>query len=112
MKTKHWILILGGFFLLSLTAVLLPYFFEKEEYVAEISQDGVLLQRINLAAVTEDITIPVRTENGENIILVQRGRISMQSASCPDQLCVHQGGISDKAVPIVCLPNRVVIQIK
>ena len=35
----------------------------------------------------------------------------MESASCPDGLCVHQGAISDGLLPIVCLPNKVQIQI-
>ena len=34
----------------------------------------------------------------------------MTSASCPDKVCVHRGKLSEKASPIVCLPNRVLIQ--
>ena len=37
--------------------------------------------------------------------------VKMESASCPDGLCVHQGAISDGLLPIVCLPNKVQIQI-
>ncbi len=35
----------------------------------------------------------------------------MQSANCPDQVCVNQGWISDATVPVVCLPHQVVIEI-
>lgn len=34
----------------------------------------------------------------------------MQSANCPDKLCVKQGKISDIG-SIVCLPNKVIIEI-
>ena len=40
------------------------------------------------------------------------GRIRVESADCPDQVCVDQGWISDGTVPVVCLPNRLVIQIE
>ena len=57
-------------------------------------------------------TITIDGENGaENVVLVEPGQISMQSASCPDHLCVKQGTISDGILPIVCLPNHIRISI-
>ena len=47
----------------------------------------------------------------ENVILVEPNQISMQSATCPDHLCVKQGAISDGILPIVCLPNHIRISI-
>ena len=46
-----------------------------------------------------------------NTILVEPGRIRVSQAGCPDQVCVDQGFVSDGAVPIVCLPNKLIIQI-
>ena len=46
-----------------------------------------------------------------NTILVEPGRIRVSEADCPDQICVHQGFISDGTTPIVCLPNKLIIQI-
>jgi hypothetical protein len=36
----------------------------------------------------------------------------MDSASCKNQVCVDHGAISLKGDSIVCLPNRVVVEIK
>ena len=47
-----------------------------------------------------------------NTVLVEPGRIRVERADCPDQICVHQGDISDGSQPIVCLPNRLIIQIQ
>ena len=47
-----------------------------------------------------------------NMVLVEPGRIRVERADCPDQICVHQGYISDGSQPIVCLPNRLIIQIQ
>ena len=35
----------------------------------------------------------------------------MLEADCPDQVCVRQGWVQDRTVPIVCLPHRLVIEI-
>ncbi|KAI4447103.1 hypothetical protein C823_001622 [Eubacterium plexicaudatum ASF492] len=32
-------------------------------------------------------------------------------ADCPDQLCVHQKAISGQGETIVCLPNKIVVEI-
>ena len=79
---------------------------------AQIYQYGELIEEIPLDQVDEPYTIPLEGEDGaENVIEVEPGRIRVQSANCPDQVCVRQGWISDSSVPVVCLPHQVVIQI-
>ena len=56
--------------------------------------------------------IPISTENGgENRLWVQADLVFMDSANCPDQICVKQGVIKDGTVPIVCLPHKVIVRI-
>ena len=79
---------------------------------AEIYQNGELVETIRLDQVTEAYTILVEGEDGaENLVEAAPGRIRMKSADCPDQVCVHQGWISDSTVPIVCLPHQVIIEV-
>ena len=42
---------------------------------------------------------------------VSEGKIRVCEADCPDQVCVNQGWISSEAVPIVCLPHKLMIEI-
>ena len=57
--------------------------------------------------------VPVSTPNGgENRVWVQEDLVFMDSANCPDQICVKQGVIRDGSVPIVCLPNKVIVRIE
>lgn len=79
--------------------------------VANIYQDGVCLASIDLASVGESYTITVPGAV-QNVISVEAGRICVSSATCPDQVCVRQGWITNSVVPVVCLPNRLVIQIE
>lgn len=39
------------------------------------------------------------------------GTVSMTEADCPDQLCVKQGKIKAFGESIICLPNKVVLEI-
>ncbi|MFA5576205.1 MAG: NusG domain II-containing protein [Tissierellaceae bacterium] len=57
-------------------------------------------------------TIPVETEFGYNLIEIGDGDVRVIEASCPDKLDVLQGAISKPGEMIVCLPNRLVIEIK
>jgi len=83
------------------------------QITAHIYQDGVLLKSIDLNAVTESYRFTVTGQNNcRNEIEVRPGSIGILSADCPDKLCVHQGFIDSSLLPITCLPNRLVIQIK
>lgn len=42
---------------------------------------------------------------------VQPGRIRMVEIDCPDGICVKTGWV-DGGTPIVCLPNRLIIEVK
>ncbi|MBE5040092.1 NusG domain II-containing protein [Ructibacterium gallinarum] len=112
MRASHWILFLSSIFLLCTIAIGISKFASPQSAQAEIYQEGILMQTIDLSSVTEPEKITLTSKLGENIILIEHGQISMYSSTCPDQLCVHQGIIKNGIYPIVCLPNQVVIQIK
>lgn len=81
----------------------------RQGKVAKIYCDGQCVASVDLDKVSESREIKV----GEgNVVLVEKGKISMKSADCPDKLCVKQGKISTGSIPIVCLPNKIVIRIE
>lgn len=85
----------------------------NDSLIADIYQNGELLQSIPLSTVTKPFTLTISNEgNAVNEIEVRPGSIGIVSANCPDKLCVHQGFISGSLLPITCLPNRLVIQIR
>ena len=45
--------------------------------------------------------------NGTNTVVIKDGYAYMESATCPDKLCVHTGKIRDNSRDIICLPNKV-----
>ena len=49
---------------------------------------------------------------GECVLIIKEGEAYMQEADCPNQICVRHSPISHKGETIVCLPNRVIIEIR
>lgn len=67
-----------------------------------------------LLPIREDGEFPFHNiySQGENILHIQNGKVSMHSANCPDQVCVYQGEIEPPTIiPIVCMPNVVYVSI-
>ena len=69
-----------------------------------ITVDG---NEFGIFSLTKDRTILI---GDTNVCEIRDGKAHMLSASCPDQICVHQGYINEKGGMITCLPNRVVMQ--
>ena len=46
-----------------------------------------------------------------NVLTIRDGRADMTEADRPDKLCVHQKAISKNHEMIVCLPNKVVVEV-
>ena len=59
-------------------------------------------------SLSEDQRIEI---NDTNVCEIQDGEVHMTEADCPDQLCIHQGSIHIQGETIVCLPNRVTVEI-
>ena len=79
---------------------------------AVITLNGEVLYEIDLDSVEEPYTIEIRGEC-ENTLYVKKGGIKVLSATCPDKVCVNRGLLSPQdPSPIVCLPNRLVIELK
>jgi hypothetical protein len=79
--------------------------------IARILVDGEQLRSVDLASSATE-TFEVVSEDGDrNVVAIERGRIRVTEANCPDQVCVRQGWISVSATSIVCLPHGLVIEI-
>lgn len=83
---------------------------KKEPRIAVITQNNVLVERIDLNAVEEprEITLPGPYHE---ILQVEKGRIRFKEADCPDQICVRRGWLQNPGDMAVCLPNKAVIRI-
>lgn len=111
-STKFWVTVVTLLLVISCAGAWAVYHFHGTGNVAYIYQNGELLERINLDAVTSPYEFKIESKSGGyNTVLVEPGRVCISDASCPDHVCMNTGWISDGIIPIVCLPNELVIQI-
>lgn len=56
-------------------------------------------------------TITIGDEEHFNLLVIEDGAASIAEASCPDKLCVRQGKAAFNGQSIICLPNKVVVEV-
>lgn len=113
LSNRFWLILLGVIVAGSALAAWLLLSRVPTGSIAAIYLDGELVERIDLAAVTESYTRTYTGKSGiTDVVEVARGKIRVKEADCPDQVCIHQGWIETGVVPVVCLPNALVIQIE
>ena len=100
------IILIASVLLVSLSVFLILTFTKEDGAIARVSVDGVTVGEYPLSKDGE-YTI----NDGTNVLVIENGRAYMKYASCPDGLCVNQGKKSHSGERIVCLPNRVMIEI-
>jgi hypothetical protein len=74
---------------------------------ASIFRDGELLfQHLRLDKDQEVVLL-----NGHMMLEVKDGRLRVKESDCPRRICLHTGWIQHPGETIVCLPNKMVIEI-
>lgn len=83
----------------------------SDNRIAVITQDGKIIERIDLDRVKEPRQIVLPGKYHE-IIEVEKGRIRFKQADCPDKICVNTGWLNEPGEVAVCMPNRAVVKIE
>ncbi len=87
------------------------FVFRNSGDTVKVTVDGQVYGTYKLTEnITEDI---VTGENGEklNRLVIKDGKACMETATCPDGICVEHQPIFRDGESIVCLPQRVVLTV-
>ena len=93
-------------------AIVMQVFVKKDGNVAVVSIDGQVYKELSLNVNTELEINEANGVDGYNILVIDNGYAYMKDADCVNKICVHQGKINKVGETIVCLPHKVVIEIK
>ena len=108
MKKNDWILA-GTVLIAALFFLVGNCFTERRGKDAEkylrIKVDGEVFREVNLE---EDAEITIGEHNR---VKIQDGQVEMIWADCPDQICAAHPKISKNRESIICLPNKVILEI-
>lgn len=81
----------------------------EEAAYASIFVDGELYQQVELTE--EAYEIEIKTNHGYNVLKVSQHGIEMLESDCPDHICIGFGHIHNPGTNIVCLPNRILVEV-
>lgn len=107
LKKKDWLLILIILCVAGLTVLAHTYIGGRVADKVVVKVDGVIQGTYSLS---EDGRIEIN--DGTNVIEISNGKADMIEADCPDQLCVNQKAVSRNHENIICLPNKVVVEVE
>ncbi len=102
---KGDIIIILAVVILTVLSVVSLVFFSKQGSRVVIKQNNEILYN-------QSINQNNSFDTGTNIIVIKDGFVFVEEATCKNQICVKTGKISKKGESIVCLPNKVIVEIK
>ena len=76
---------------------------------AVITLENNELYRLSLTQNTEKL---IKTDYGYNKVVVENGYCFVKSADCRDAICINRGKINKVGESIVCLPHKLIVEIR
>lgn len=108
-KLRNDIIFISVLIALIMAAALGVLLFSRDGDTVIVTVDGQIYGEYSL-----NIDRQVEIVNGEgyNLLVIEGGKAFVKSASCPDGICSSHRAVSKDGESIICLPNKVVIEIR
>ena len=108
MKKKDIILI-AAVLVIALISLAAIKMIQKDGKEVVVTVNG---EEVYKTSIHKDQVYKIPEKNGTNIMQIKDGKVTMKKADCPDQICADHKAIEKSGETIVCLPHKVVIEIK
>ena len=107
-KRRNDVILVLGLLLVIFAAGLALFLFRSVGDTVTVTVNGEKYAEYSLS---EDREVEIRVGEGYNILVIEEGRAYVRVASCPDGICSSHRPIGHDGESIICLPNKVVIEI-
>lgn len=107
-KLKNDIILVSVLLGIILLATLGILIFRKSGNSVKVTVDGKIFGEYSL---NKDKTVEIKSEKGSNLLVIKDGKAYVERASCPDGICSSHKPISYGGESIICLPNKVVVEV-
>ena len=108
-KKSDMVLLACIFLVLLACVVLFQFFWRQAGGRVTVTVDGEVYGTYSL---DDDRTVEIKADGKvTNVLEIHSGSTDIVSADCPDKLCVRQRAVSRRRETIVCLPNKVVVEV-
>lgn len=108
-KYKNDIIFIAAILAVVAIAAVALFLLRGEGSTVTVEVDRQIIGTYSLAI---DRVVDITTDDGEmNRLVIRDGKAFMESATCPDGVCVSHRPISREGETIVCLPHKVVVTV-
>ena len=108
-KRKTSLILTVSFLLIGILLCLPLFWGGRKGAAVQVRVDGSVVETFPLEH--ERVYQIVNGNGGTNLLRISGGEAWLEEASCPDKLCVKMGRISRSGQSIICLPNKVTVEI-
>ena len=108
-KLRNDLIFISAILLLILLTCLVLFIFRTDGDTVTVTVDGSLFGEYSLG---KDQEIEINTDLGYNLLVIKDGKAYVEYADCPDGICSSHRPVEYDGESIICLPNKVVIEIK
>lgn len=111
-KYKNDVILIGAVIALAVILIIAIALFLKKGETVKIIVDGKTKYKYNL---NEDNRVELllgEDDKFQNTVIIKNGKAYMESANCPDKICVAHSAISKEGQTIVCLPHKLVVAVE
>ena len=109
-KHKNDILLIAAVLVLAAGALLWQQLSKQPGAEAVVTVDGAEVWRAPLAKEAQWDYIGDDGQVG-NRVVIEDGTVRVDSADCPDKVCVNTGRIRSDGEMIVCLPHKLIVRV-
>lgn len=102
---KADIILIACLLVLAIFAAIFPFLNTDTGSELVVLKNNVAIHRLPLS---EDTKLDLIT----NVVVIKNGEARVQSANCPDKVCVHHKAVSKKGESIICVPNGIVLEVE
>lgn len=107
-KNRNDVIFIAAILILAALAALLLFISRSEGDRVTVTVDGKLFGEYPLS---EDRTVEIKQGEHYNVLIIENGYARVERASCPDGICSSHHPVKHSGESIICLPNKVVIEI-
>ena len=103
MEVRIWIGILVITFMLFLAYIIIS----KNGNYVQVRVNGKI---VAVHSLNKNGIYPI-VDKGKNVLVIKDGEAYIKEADCPDKLCVKQGKVRKVGQSLICLQNKVVVEV-
>lgn len=86
-------------------------FYETHKEQGKLVRIQVGSETVEVLPLGKDRTYEVKTGEGSNTVVIKSGTVSVESADCPDKICVRHNPVDSVGETIICLPHKLVVEV-